>query len=256
MYLNLRIFSNAVMYINLTFIQPCTVIYFYSKSNKIVPMSQIILFLKNTKCLNLFYFWKKKHYMSQFIFSWKTLYLSQFILFLKNTLQCLNLFYFWKKNSTCLNLFYSWKDSRVSIYFLFEKHSICLNLFYFRKTLYMSQFVLYLKNTLQCLNLFYSWKKLSCLNLFYFWKKLSGLNLYYFLKTLYISVWHMSVAVCTVVISWWWTERPSETCRAFLKNKINWDIGASCWICYGNIMYVNLAMFRNLVTWCHVIICS
>jgi len=23
----------------------------------------------------------------------------------------------------------------------------------------------------------------------------------------------MPVAVCTVVNSWWWTERPSETCR-------------------------------------------
>jgi len=23
----------------------------------------------------------------------------------------------------------------------------------------------------------------------------------------------MPVAVCTVLNSWWWTERPSETCR-------------------------------------------
>ena len=50
------------------------------------------------------------------------------------------------------------------------------------------------------------------------------------------SVWHMPVAVCTVLISWWWTERPSETCRVFSKNKINWGIGASCWICYRNIL--------------------
>jgi len=28
-----------------------------------------------------------------------------------------------------------------------------------------------------------------------------------------VSVWQMHVAVCTVLNSWWWTERPSETCR-------------------------------------------
>ena len=28
-----------------------------------------------------------------------------------------------------------------------------------------------------------------------------------------VSVWHVPVAVCTVLNSWWWTERPSETCR-------------------------------------------
>ena len=27
---------------------------------------------------------------------------------------------------------------------------------------------------------------------------------------------HMPVAVCTVVKSWWWTERPSETCTVFI----------------------------------------
>ena len=33
------------------------------------------------------------------------------------------------------------------------------------------------------------------------------------------AVWHMPVAVCAVLSSWWWTERPSETCRAFYKSK-------------------------------------
>ena len=28
-----------------------------------------------------------------------------------------------------------------------------------------------------------------------------------------VSVWQMPVAVCTVLNSWWWKERPSETCR-------------------------------------------
>jgi len=35
-----------------------------------------------------------------------------------------------------------------------------------------------------------------------------------------LSVWQMPVAVRTVLNSWWWTERPSETCRVFFKNKI------------------------------------
>jgi hypothetical protein len=36
-----------------------------------------------------------------------------------------------------------------------------------------------------------------------------------------VSVWHIPVAVCTVLNSWWWTERPSETCGVLFKNKIN-----------------------------------
>jgi len=32
-----------------------------------------------------------------------------------------------------------------------------------------------------------------------------------------VSVWHTPVAVCTVLNSWWRTERPSETCRVLLK---------------------------------------
>jgi len=28
-----------------------------------------------------------------------------------------------------------------------------------------------------------------------------------------VSVWQIPVAVCTVLNSWWWTEKPSETCR-------------------------------------------
>ena len=35
------------------------------------------------------------------------------------------------------------------------------------------------------------------------------------------SVWHTPDAVCIVLDSWWWTERPSETCRVLLQNKIN-----------------------------------
>jgi len=46
-----------------------------------------------------------------------------------------------------------------------------------------------------------------------------------------VSVWHMPVAVCTVFNSWWWTERPPETCRVSFQNKI-WYIGASSWSYY------------------------
>ena len=36
-----------------------------------------------------------------------------------------------------------------------------------------------------------------------------------------VSVWQMPLAVCTVLYCWWWTERPSETCRVSFQNKIN-----------------------------------
>jgi len=36
-----------------------------------------------------------------------------------------------------------------------------------------------------------------------------------------VSVWQIPVAVCTVLNSWWWTERLSETCRVSFQNKIN-----------------------------------
>ena len=36
-----------------------------------------------------------------------------------------------------------------------------------------------------------------------------------------VSVWQMLVAVCAVLNSWRWTERPSETCRGSFQNKIN-----------------------------------
>ena len=47
-----------------------------------------------------------------------------------------------------------------------------------------------------------------------------------------ISVWHVPDAVCTVLDSWWWTERPSETCRVLFQNKINLRYCGSGWFCY------------------------
>jgi len=45
-----------------------------------------------------------------------------------------------------------------------------------------------------------------------------------------------TVAVYAVLSSWWWTERLSETCRAFYKNKSFEIAGASCWLYYRNIL--------------------
>ena len=39
-----------------------------------------------------------------------------------------------------------------------------------------------------------------------------------------------TIVVYAVLISWGWTERPSETCRAFDKNKSFAITGASCWL--------------------------
>ena len=38
-------------------------------------------------------------------------------------------------------------------------------------------------------------------------------------KQVVAAVWRIPVAVCVVLSSWWWAERPSETCRVFYKNK-------------------------------------
>ena len=40
-------------------------------------------------------------------------------------------------------------------------------------------------------------------------------------KQVAVSVWHIPVAVCTVLNSRWWTERPSETCRVSFQKEIN-----------------------------------
>jgi hypothetical protein len=51
-----------------------------------------------------------------------------------------------------------------------------------------------------------------------------------------VTVWQMPVAVRTVLKCWWWTERPSETCRVSFQNKMIWCIGASSWFYYGNTL--------------------
>jgi hypothetical protein len=45
---------------------------------------------------------------------------------------------------------------------------------------------------------------------------------------------------------WWWTERPSETCRALFQNKINLRYCASGWFYYGNILQCTVLQTSNL----------
>jgi len=55
--------------------------------------------------------------------------------------------------------------------------------------------------------------------------------------------------VCTVLDSWWWTERPSETCRVLFQNKINLRYCASGWFYYRNILRCTVQQTSNLFRW-------
>jgi len=48
-------------------------------------------------------------------------------------------------------------------------------------------------------------------------------------------VWQIPDAVCAVLSSWWWTEKPSETCRASYRNKLR--NFASCWFYSSNVVF-------------------
>jgi hypothetical protein len=61
------------------------------------------------------------------------------------------------------------------------------------------------------------------------------------------SVWHIPDAACTVLDSWWWTERTSETCRVLLQNKINLRYCASGWFYYRNILRCTVLQTSNLL---------
>jgi len=65
-----------------------------------------------------------------------------------------------------------------------------------------------------------------------------------------VSVWQMPVALCTILNSWWWTERPSETCTVSFQNKIIWYIGASGWFYYRNILQRTAIWTWNLTEPC------
>ena len=62
-------------------------------------------------------------------------------------------------------------------------------------------------------------------------------------------VWHILDAVCTVLDSWWWTERPSETCRILFQNKINLRYCASGWFCYRNILRSSVLQMSQFLSY-------
>jgi hypothetical protein len=50
---------------------------------------------------------------------------------------------------------------------------------------------------------------------------------------------------CTVLDSWWRTERPSKTCRVLFQNKINLRYCASGWFYYWNILWCMVLQTSN-----------
>ena len=63
-------------------------------------------------------------------------------------------------------------------------------------------------------------------------------------------VWHIPDAVCTVLDSWWWTERPPEACRGLFQNKINLRYCTSGWFYYRNILEYTVLQTSNLLYPC------
>jgi len=64
-----------------------------------------------------------------------------------------------------------------------------------------------------------------------------------------LTVWHIPDAVCAVLNSWWWMERPSETCRAMFNKLENC---ASSWFHYINYgTSYNLSVQMTVFQDCH-----
>jgi hypothetical protein len=49
----------------------------------------------------------------------------------------------------------------------------------------------------------------------------------------------------TVLDSWWWTDRPSDTCRVLFQNKINLRYCASSWFYYRNLLRCTVPQTTN-----------
>ena len=72
----------------------------------------------------------------------------------------------------------------------------------------------------------------QCIKFILFWSDTlrvsDGLSVCFASKQTAVSVWQMPAAVCKFLNAWWWTQRPSETCRVSFQNKINltpWSVG-------------------------------
>jgi len=64
-----------------------------------------------------------------------------------------------------------------------------------------------------------------------------------------------TIAVCTVLDSWWWTKELSETCRVLFQ-KWNWEISASHWFYYKNISWCTVLWMPKwsiFVLYCNVL---
>ena len=106
------------------------------------------------------------------------------------------------------------------------------NLFYFGTTLYMFRTVF--PSIIRSLRLYIQHHTIQVL-----WLFASGNEMEHLVtasKQPAEPVWHIPDAVCTVSDSWWWTERPSETCIVLLQNKMNVRYCASGWFYYRNIL--------------------
>ena len=110
----------------------------------------------------------------------------------------------------------------IFVYFCSKTNQMhqCTKLFYFGMTLYMFQTVL--PSIIRNSRLYIQQPNRYCCLLAS--------------KRTAVSVWHTPVAVCTVLNSWWWTARPSETCWVSFQNKIIWYTGASGWFYYRNYL--------------------
>ena len=65
-----------------------------------------------------------------------------------------------------------------------------------------------------------------------------------------LSLYDISIAVYTVLSSWWWTGNLSETCRVLFQKKM-WEINASRWFYYKNISRCTvLWMSKNVKLFC------
>jgi hypothetical protein len=65
-------------------------------------------------------------------------------------------------------------------------------------------------------------------------------------------IWNIPDAVCTALDSWWWTERPSETCRVLFQNKINLRYYASGRFYYRNIVLCTVLQTSKLPLCCYI----
>jgi hypothetical protein len=118
-----------------------------------------------------------------------------------------------------------------------QMHNIS-NLFYFWTTLYMFRTVF--PSVIRSLRLYIQHQVL--------WLLASGNEMISF--TLAVSTepaWHTPDSVCTVLDSWWWTERLSETCRVLFQNKINLRYCASGWFYYRNILRCTVLQTSNVM---------